>query len=132
VQRLPHCQHLTNVNKPLTLHQGQSAYNALTYLIKRNIKLNDYDVILFSYYDEICLFFVKYPLFTYLINHINVSGLPFSRIKRFFTDVCQSVISRLSLMQSQRFIYISLGVDNVEVVAHGLVKPFYNKSATSV
>lgn len=34
------------------------------YLIKRNIKLNDYDVILFSYYDEICLFFVKYPLFT--------------------------------------------------------------------
>ena len=90
------------------------------YLIKRNIKLNDYDVILFSYYDEICLFFVKYPLFTYLINHINVSGLPFSRIKRFFYRCV-----------SKRYIH-SLGVDNVEVVAHGLVKPFYNKSATSV
>ena len=33
-------------------------------------------------------FFVKYPLFTYLINHINVSGLPFSRIKRFFLQMC--------------------------------------------
>ena len=76
------------------------------YLIKRNIKLNDYDVILFSYYDEICLFFVKYPLFTYLINHINDA-------------------------ESKVYLH-SLGVDNVEVVAHGLVKPFYNKSATSV
>ena len=102
------------------------------YLIKRNIKLNDYDVILFSYYDEICLFFVKYPLFTYLINHINVSGLPFSRIKRFFYR-CVSKRYKQIVLDAESKVYLhSLGVDNVEVVAHGLVKPFYNKSATSV
>ena len=100
------------------------------YLIKRNIKLNDYDVILFSYYDEICLFFVKYPLFTYLINHINVSGLPFSRIKRFFYR-CVSQRYKQIVLDAEVYLH-SLGVDNVEVVAHGLVKPFYNKSATSV
>ena len=87
------------------------------YLIKRNIKLNDYDVILF---------------FTYLINHINVSGLPFSRIKRFFYR-CVSKRYKQIVLDAESKVYLhSLGVDNVEVVAHGLVKPFYNKSATSV
>ena len=46
---------------------------------------------------------------------------------------CVSKRYKQIVLDAESKVYLhSLGVDNVEVVAHGLVKPFYNKSATSV
>lgn len=102
------------------------------FLLRRNVNWDSYDVVIVSYYDEICLFFVNLPSHVYLINHINVSGLFSSRVKTFFYKRISTHYHQIVLdLESQKYLK-EIGVEDVEVVAHGLVKPFFRKEDLSI
>lgn len=90
--------------------------------IKKNIDLNKYDKIILSYYDEISLFFVNFPS-SYLINHINISGLS-NKIKLwFFKKISKKHIQIVMESYIQNYLE-SLNVYNSIVVKHGLIDTY--------
>jgi len=94
--------------------------------IKKNIDLSIYDFIIFSSYEEISLYFsfIKYPLI--LVNHNNIVNLN-NPIKRFFFKKVAKNNINLVLNDYIKDYLIKMGIQNIEVINHGLPLPMDNK-----
>ena len=90
--------------------------------IKKKLKLGEYDRILISYYDEISLFFADFPR-SFLINHINVSGL-YNKVKFWFYRKISKRHIQIVLEHYIKNYLEGLGVSNVICIRHGLIDPY--------
>ena len=94
--------------------------------IKKRINLSIYDFIILSSYEEISLYFsfIKYPLI--LVNHNNIADLN-NPIKRFFFKKVAKNNTNLVFGHYIKDYLIRIGVQNIEVINHGLPIPIDNK-----
>ncbi len=93
-------------------------------LIKKWLRNNKYDAIIFSSFDEIALFLANFKEFVFLINHNNCFGLTQSKFKRLVyknisKKACQLVMDNdsLELMRQLKIPYFKR-------INHGLIKPY--------
>lgn len=94
------------------------------------VKFKKYDRIIFSYYDEISLSFVPFPKGSFLINHVNLSGIYQSKIKRFFFKCISKRYTHIVMDKYSKSYLSSLHIDNVQIVPHGIIRPFSNLKST--
>lgn len=94
--------------------------------IKNRICFNSYKGVVFSYYEEISLFFARYPQKLYLINHVNLSGLS-SKIKLFFFKKISKGNTQIVFNHGMMSYLQLLGINNVKVVQHGIMSVFKKK-----
>lgn len=98
-------------------------YLIILFYIKYHISFKFYDKIIFSYYEEISLFFANYPKGILLINHVNISGLS-SKVKLFFYKKISKDNTQIVFNNSMKNYLNSLGVTNVEIIHHGIIDAF--------
>lgn len=93
--------------------------------IKRRVRLKDYDVVFFSYFDEIAfsLSGIKGNLF--FMNHSNVTGLE-NRIKYFFLKCISRMGKIMVFHESIGEQFRKFGISNIVVEPLGLSKPYQN------
>lgn len=92
-------------------------------LIRLKINLKNYDKIIISYYDEIAIYFSNFPC-SYLINHINISGLG-NKVKFWFFRRISKRHKHIVLESCIKDYLKELNINNVFVVRHGLIMPDY-------
>lgn len=93
--------------------------------IKRGVRLKEYDVVFFSYFDEISfsLSGIKGNLF--FMNHSNVAGLE-NGIKRFFLKRITRMGTIMVFHESISEQFKKFGISNIVVEPLGLSQPYQN------
>ena len=92
--------------------------------IKKNISILNYDLIFFSFFEEISFVFANLKGNIVLMNHSNVSGLK-SYIKRFFLKKCNLNAKFLVFHNSIKARFAEFGINNVIVEPLGLSQPYF-------
>lgn len=97
--------------------------------IKKSVSLRAYDIVFFSYFDEIVfpLSGIKGNLF--FMNHSNVTGLE-NTFKRFFLKWIAKMGTILVFHETIRDQFVKFGITNVIVEPLGLTLPYNNDSAS--
>lgn len=121
-----------NIPKCLYCNLSNSFFNRLLmlcrywYIIFRMInKFHKYDSIVISYYDQIPFYFAQlFPKNTYLINHINIAEIYRSKFKRFLFKKISKRYNQIVMDKMSMEYLKSLGINNVHIVNHGIVKPY--------
>lgn len=94
--------------------------------LKKYCRIDDYDYVIFSSYEEISLYlsFINRPLI--LINHNNISGLH-DNIKLFFFKKLAKKNINIVFENYMKNYLLSLGINNVYTIHHGLPKSYDKK-----
>lgn len=98
--------------------------------IKKRVSLRKYDIVFFSYFDEIVfpLSVIKGNLI--FMNHSNVTGLE-NTLKRFFLKCIAKMGTILVFHETIRDQFLKFGITNVIVEPLGLTLPYDNDSANN-
>ena len=94
----------------------------MLWFIKRKIEFSKYDIIIFSGYEEISLFFSNIKNKIYLVNHRNISGLD-NFVKRFFFKRISNKNTHIVFEDYIRKRLYQIGVKNVLVFPYGIPDP---------
>lgn len=95
----------------------------ILWYIKTKLDFSNYDLIIFSGYEEISLFLSNIKQKLVLINHNNISGLN-SRIKRYFFKLISKNNIHIVFEQYIKKYLNNIGIKNVIAIPHGLPIPF--------
>jgi len=117
------------LNIPNYFYKGKGKLiNRINYLrillyIKKEIDFSNYDIVVFSSYEEISLFFasIKHKLF--LINHNNIKGLE-NIFKRTFFKLISRKNTHIVFEKYIKDYLKKLKIDKVHVLSHGLPESF--------
>ena len=91
-------------------------------LVKRNINLSLYDIIIISCYDEISLWLSHFPR-SFIINHNNLSKMNHWFKRLCYKRICDKHVN--IVLNDNSFNYLkSKGVENIVKVVHGLMLPY--------
>lgn len=92
-------------------------------LIKRNVNFSDYDIVFFSYFDEIPFTLAGLEGNLFFMNHSNVSGLE-NLIKRFFLNRISKIGNIVVFHKSISDQFAKYGILNTITEPLGLSSPF--------
>lgn len=93
--------------------------------INKNVELKNFDIVFFSYFDEIAFYFSRLKGNLFFMNHSNVSGLE-NRIKRFFLKSISQRGTILVFHETIQDQFVKYGINNIIIEPLGLSLPYKN------